>query len=102
MLAGAGCPALYARCKPRSYVSHRIAQRCAHDDTTGRYDVDRMRQQLAGQVRVDQRDAYPDTAQPKPDRHVLRTVRHHQADNVASREALCEAPAGVAVTELGQ
>jgi len=28
--------------------------------------------------------------------------RHHQADNVASREALCEAPAGVAVTEFGQ
>ena len=44
----------------------------------------------------------PAARDAEPDRHVLRPVRHQQADDVAPADALPERPAGIAVRVLGE
>src|SRR5271168_5384803 len=61
-----------------------------------------MGQRVADQIGVEQRGDRTDARYPKPNREILGTVRHHQADDIAGRETLSMRPAGIASGPLSQ
>ena len=80
----------------------RVDERRVDDDVLGRHHVDRMCQRVADEIGVEQRDDRTDARYPKPNRQVLGTVRHHQADDIAGRQTLSMRPTGVAPGPLCQ
>jgi hypothetical protein len=65
-------------------------------------DIDAMGERGADQIGVDQRRHPAGAGDADPGRHVLRTVRHQQADRLALAEMLAPRPARVAVRPLAQ
>ena len=66
------------------------------------YDTDGMRQRIADQVGIEQRNHAADTRYPKPDRHVLRAIWHEQTDDIAKRQALSQRPLRISFGSLGK
>src|SRR3989475_9865120 len=56
----------------------------------------------ADQIGIEQRHHGADAGDAEPDRHVLRPVRHEQADRFALGETLLQRPAGIPVRALGE
>ena len=56
----------------------------------------------ADKVGVDQGGRDADAAQPQPDGHVFRPVRHHQGDHIAVAQALAQGPTGIAAGAFRQ
>ncbi len=63
-------------------------------------DIDRVRQHVAGELRIDQRHHDADARQPKPDGQILGAVRHQQRDGISALEALRDGPAGILIAPL--
>ena len=72
------------------------------DDVPGRDDTDAMREGRTDQIGIEQRHHSTDASDTEPDRHVLRLVRHQQADRLALGETLLQRPAGIPVRALGE
>ena len=83
--------------KVRQRGEQQIDELRGHDDVLRRDDIDAMGERGAGQIGIEQRDDPADAGDAKPDRHVVRPVRHEQTDRVALGETLSERPAGVSV-----
>ena len=62
------------------------------NDEFGLHNVDGVRQRLTREIGVNKRNRAADTGYPEPDGHVVRTVRHDQADDIASGEPLFQCP----------
>ena len=66
----------------------------------GSYQVDRVRERVAGEIGVEQRNDPADARYPEPDRHVFRTIWHEQTDDVAGRETLSQRPTRILIRSL--
>src|SRR5437867_2919433 len=62
---------------------------------SGGGDVDAMCERGPGEIRVEQRNDAADARDAEPDGHVLRAVRHQEADGVALGELLLDRPPGI-------
>ncbi len=83
-------------------LDERIGQRGVHDDMPRRGDADAVRERLADQVGVDERDDRAHAGNPEPDRQIFRPIGHQQADHVAFADALRQRPARIAPYLLRQ
>ena len=61
-----------------------------------------MRQRLAGQVGIEQRDRDAGARESEPDAEIIRAILEQQADRVTRAEALGDSPARVAMGEVGE
>ena len=66
----------------------------------GSYQVDGVRERVAGEIGVEQRNDPADARYPEPDRHVFRTIWHEQTDDVADRETLSQRPTRILIRSL--
>ncbi len=88
--------------EPTAHRRERARELGARNHVARRDDAERVRERLARQIGVDERDRGTDAAKAEPDRQVLRAVLHEKAHDIARGEAPCEAPAGVAVRGRGE
>ncbi len=65
-------------------------------------DGQAMGKRRLGQLIVQERDDRADPGEAKPDRQIIRLVRHQQADHVALLDVLCQRPTADAVDALCQ
>ena len=79
----------------------RIGECRADDDVLWFHDVDRMRQRVAGDVRIEERDDGADATYADPDRHIFGRIAHQQAYDVAGRQPLLQRPCGISAGPLG-
>ncbi len=77
-------------------------QRSGDDDITWCDDIDGVRQCRAARVGVEQRHHHAGSRESEPDRQVVRTVRHQEANGITGSEAHFEGPARVTVDGVGQ
>jgi hypothetical protein len=66
----------------------------------GSYQVDGVRERVAGEIGVEQRNDPADVRYPEPDRHVFGTIWHEQTDDVAGRETLPQRPTRILIRSL--
>ncbi len=61
-----------------------------------------MRERIAREVRVDERDGTADLRQTEPDRHIVGAIRHEEADGGAWLQPLLQSPARIAMGQINQ
>ena len=81
--------------RPRKHRQGRV-----DDNMFGSYDVDGVRERVAGEIGVEQRNDSADARYPQPDRHVFWTIWHEQTDDVAGRETLSQRPTRILIGSL--
>ena len=94
------CPAGERARQARARSLERAAQSGPDQHAARGHDLDGVRQQLAGQVRVEKRHGDADAGEAEPDGHVVGAVPHQQAHDVPGGQTLREAPARVTTHRL--
>ena len=65
-------------------------------------DVDGVRQYVARELRIDERDHDADARQAQPYRQILGAVRHQQRYGIAARKSVRDSPAGILIAANAQ
>ncbi|MGY4482964.1 hypothetical protein ACVWWR_002155 [Bradyrhizobium sp. LM3.2] len=76
-------PDLCFRLQVRRRAVQRLIELVRDDNLSGLCDIDAMRERLADELGVDQRDHAADATDPEPGRDIVDAVRHDQRDSVA-------------------
>ena len=93
-------PAFDTGSKSRQHGREGVDKFRSDNDMLRRYNVDRVRQRVAGKIGVEQRNDPADPRYPEPDGHVFRAIWHEQTDYVAGRETLPQRPTRILIRSL--